>query len=422
MEHQNETNPCFRPKHVLFGFITSLLLALRIYIAFYISRKGDHLPALWQAWVWVLILVTHWLIVETFLAVLLRWMWRFAVHESSKPAVFDELASATFVVLCYTSGTLLQKAISFTALTTKKSILANVVVSWLFAPFSSRKNVISLVLPFVFVVVKLFLTSLATPAHFCAFALDGAVMGTGFGLLLSIAAAVGALMWARRKKAHNPYRLIFTKTHDKRIAELLYPVIVEHNTAVDDDNGGVVFTGRDLYSGPFLSCLCACFRAGIRRCARKQAPSVQRISFEPLSTLDIASYTILTMLTILAAMAPKSLRLILQWRRLAFPKGTRSAHKEELMYYCAGNSDLWQRRTGSFSEINCVGSDDACALSTTVGRLKRIKDISGDGLTLWLTSKALTDRPLIHIATATRTPGRDMRTLNDFSDDNLVVM
>eukprot|EP00171_Calliarthron_tuberculosum_P010755 IDg10755t1 len=266
------------------------------------------------------------------------------------------------------------------------------------------KGIKSVLLNVAFHTVKPFVAALATSVHFCAFALDGAMMGTSFGFLLSAVAAIGALgrhtlysftnrvnffklaiglevlsalfqsvgwMWACGKKTRRPYRLIFTKTEDKRIAELLYPVIVEHNTAVDDDGGGVVFH----WSGPtfwaILLFSVILFGLGYEEVYVSKFLSIKKISLTPLSTLDTASYTILTALSILLAMAPKSLRLMLQWRRLAFPKGSHSAHKEELMYYCAGNSDWWRRGTGRFSEINCVGSDDASALSTTLGRLKR---------------------------------------------------
>eukprot|EP00171_Calliarthron_tuberculosum_P022760 IDg22760t1 len=115
-------------------------------------------------------------------------------------------------------------------------------------------------------------------------------------------------MWARRKKTHRSYRLIFSKTDNKRIAELLYPSIIEHNTAVDDDGGGVVFH----WSGPVFWALLLFsvlfFGLGYDKVYEGKISLFKRSSFEPLSALVTAGYTVLAALSILFAMAPKSQR------------------------------------------------------------------------------------------------------------------
>eukprot|EP00171_Calliarthron_tuberculosum_P021825 IDg21825t1 len=105
-------------------------------------------------------------------------------------------------------------------------------------------------------------------------------------------------IWARGKKTHRPYRLIFSKTGDKRIAELLYPSIIEHNTAVDDDDGGVAFhwSGPVFWAMLLLSVIV--FGLGFENAYVIKSFPFEMISFAPLSTLETAGYTILAALSL----------------------------------------------------------------------------------------------------------------------------
>lgn len=88
--------------------------------------------------------------------------------------------------------------------------------------------------------------------------------------------------------------------------ELLHPLVFMHNSAVDDEDGGVVVDWR----GPlFLNMLLYGFMAlGLGKASNTSTDS-SLLRIKALSMLEIASYTILAIFSIFLAMALKSLRL-----------------------------------------------------------------------------------------------------------------
>eukprot|EP00171_Calliarthron_tuberculosum_P023068 IDg23068t1 len=192
----SERRSCFRPKHALFGILTLILLFLRV-LTEHMTLTNSFGE---RAWIGLLVQFGNKLFVVTLFAALVRWMWRFAVHKGSRPDVVAELASAAFVVFCYTSGNLLQWVIRFTVNSIEGwSILAKNIIMYLIKLEPTRIKLVHYVFYCAFETVKFFVASLATPDNFCAFALDGVAMGSSFGLLLSVIATVDAL-WRHTMK------------------------------------------------------------------------------------------------------------------------------------------------------------------------------------------------------------------------------